>query len=175
MRKALIWLPFAVFAGVLAVVAIALFRPADRDVRSALVGHELPEFSLPAMVEGVPGVDKARFTQGTPRLLNVFASWCIPCIAESPQLLRLKAMGVPIEGVAVRDTPKNTAIFLRRYGNPFVAVGDDRDGRLQLAIGSSGVPESYVIDGKGRIVLQHIGDIRPEDVEKIAAAVRGAR
>src|SRR3546814_3836624 len=78
--------------------------------------------------------------------------------------MRLKAMGVPIEGVAVRDTPENTDIFLRRYGNPFVAVGDDRDGRLQLAIGSSGVPESYVIDGKGRIVLQHIGDIRPEDV-----------
>src|SRR3546814_3381232 len=62
-------------------------------------------------------------------LLNVFASWCIPCIAESPQLMRLKAMGVPIEGVAVRDTPENTDIFLRRYGNPFVAVGDDRDGR----------------------------------------------
>src|SRR3546814_17073708 len=76
-RKALIWLPFVAFAGVLAVVAIGLFRPADRDVRSALVGHELPEFALPAMVEGVPGVDKARFTQGTPRLLNVLASWCI--------------------------------------------------------------------------------------------------
>src|SRR3546814_9473429 len=85
--------------------------------------------------------------------------------------MRLKAKGVPIEGVAVRDTPENTDIFLRRYGNPFVAVGDDRDGRLQLAIGSSGVPESYVIDGKGRIVLQHIGDIRPEAVAAIAAAV----
>src|SRR3546814_12871231 len=90
-------------------------------------------------------------------LLNVFASWCIPCIAESPQLMRLKAMGVPIEGVAVRDTPENTDIFLRRYGNPFVAVGDDRDGRLQLAIGSSGVPESYVIDGKGRSEERRVG------------------
>src|SRR3546814_12442339 len=99
----------------------------------------------------------------------------MPGSAEAPQLMRLKAMGVPIEGVAVRDTPENTDIFLRRYGNPFVAVGDDRDGRLQLAIGSAGVPESYLIDGKGRIVLQHIGDIPPEDVGGPARAGRGGR
>nr|WP_286207670.1 DsbE family thiol:disulfide interchange protein [Hephaestia sp. MAHUQ-44] len=171
----MIWLPLIAFLGVLAIVATGLFRPADTVVRSALVGHELPEFALPAMVGGVPAVDKARFTQGTPRLLNVFASWCVPCIAEAPQLMKLKELGVPIEGVAVRDTPENIGGFLARHGNPYVAVGDDREGRLQLAIGSSGVPESYVIDGKGRIVLQHIGDIRDDDVAAIAAAVARAR
>jgi cytochrome c biogenesis protein CcmG/thiol:disulfide interchange protein DsbE len=171
----LLWLPLAAFVAVLATVASGLLRPADPVVRSALVGHELPDFALPAMLDGVPGVGKKSFTHGTPKLLNVFASWCIPCIAESAQLMKLEEMGVPIEGVAVRDTPENIRRFLDRYGNPFVAIGDDRAGRLQLAIGSSGVPESYVIDGRGRIVLQHIGDIRAEDVPEIAAAVRNAR
>ncbi len=175
MRKALLWLPLAAFVVVLATVASGLLRPADPYVRSALVGHELPRFSLPAMVEGVPGVGTKSFTDGTPKLLNVFASWCIPCIAESPQLMTLKKMGVPIEGVAVRDTPENIRRFLDRYGNPYAAIGDDRAGKLQLAIGSSGVPESYVIDGEGRIVLQHIGDIRADDVARIAEAVRNAR
>jgi cytochrome c biogenesis protein CcmG/thiol:disulfide interchange protein DsbE len=175
MRKVLLWLPLAAFVAVLATVASGLLRPADPYVRSALVGHELPRFDLPAMVEGAPGVSTRSFTDGTPKLLNVFASWCIPCIAESPQLMKLKQMGVPIEGVAVRDTPENIAEFLDRYGNPYVAIGDDRAGQLQLAIGSSGVPESYVIDGEGRIVLQHIGDIRADDVARIAEAVRDAR
>src|SRR3546814_6024639 len=80
--------------------------------------------------------------------------------------MRLKAMGVPIEGVAVRDTPENTDIFLRRYGNPFVAVGDDRDGRLQLAIGSSGVPESYVIDGRSE---EHTSEL--QSIMRISYAV----
>src|SRR3546814_20247463 len=87
--------------------------------------------------------------------------------------MRLKAMGVPIEGVAVRDTPENTDIFLRRYGNPFVAVGDDRDGPLQLDIGSSAVPERYVIDAKGRIVLLPIGAIRPGESAAVAPSVPG--
>ena len=175
MRKVLLWLPLAAFVAVLATVASGLLRPADPAVHSALVGHDLPAFALPAMVDGAPGVAKKSFTQGTPKLLNVFASWCIPCIAESPQLMKLKQMGVPIEGVAVRDTPENIQRFLARYGNPYTAIGDDRAGQLQLAIGSSGVPESYVIDGEGRIVLQHIGDIRAEDVAEIAEAIREAR
>jgi len=175
MRRWLLWLPFVVFAAIVAVVASGLFTPADRTVRSALVGKPLPDFVLPPIAPGKPGLSSAAFRQGRPRLLNIFASWCIPCAAEAPQLLRLKAMGVPVDAVAIRDTAPALTAFLRNNGDPYAAIGDDRQSAVQLALGSSGVPESFVIDGKGRIVLQHVGDIRAEDVAAIAAAVRDAR
>lgn len=164
-----IWLPLAAFALVLVVIAVGLWKPADRTVRSALVGKPVPALTLPAAVAGIPGIETASI--GKPRLVNVFASWCVPCAAESEQLMALKSIGVPIEGIAVRDSPADLRRFLDRYGNPFVAIGDDRMGRFQLSIGSAGVPESFVIDGEGRIVLQHVGGIRAEDVPDILAAL----
>jgi cytochrome c biogenesis protein CcmG/thiol:disulfide interchange protein DsbE len=175
MRRWALWLPLAVFALLFVVVASGLLRPADRTVRSALIGKPLPDFTLPPIVPGKPGLASAAFRTGEPRLLNVFASWCVPCIAEAPQLMRLKAMGVPIEGVAIRDTAPALRDFIRRNGDPYRRIGDDSRSAVQLAIGSSGVPESFVIDGQGRIVLQHVGDIRADEVEAIAAAVRNAR
>jgi cytochrome c biogenesis protein CcmG/thiol:disulfide interchange protein DsbE len=175
MRRWALWLPLAVFALLFVVVAGGLLRPADRTVRSALIGKPLPDFTLPPIVPGKPGLASAAFRTGEPRLLNVFASWCVPCIAEAPQLMRLKAMGVPIEGVAIRDTAPALRDFIRRNGDPYRRIGDDSRSAVQLAIGSSGVPESFVIDGQGRIVLQHVGDIRADEVEAIAAAVRNAR
>ena len=84
-------------------------------------------------------------------------------------------MGISIDAIAIRDTTPALTDFLRRNGDPYDRIGDDRQSTVQLALGSSGVPESFVIDGDGRIVLQHVGDIRPEDVATIAAAVRNAR
>ena len=167
-----LWLPLALFLAVVAVVAYALYRPADRTVRSALIGQPLPALMLPPMLPGKPAPPP---TAAGPRLVNVFASWCIPCAAEAPQLMRLKAMGVPIDAVAVRDTPAAVADFLARYGDPYRAIGDDRRGQVQVSLGSSGVPESYVVGADGRIALQHVGDIRAEDVAAIAAAVGVAR
>ena len=175
MRRVLLWAPLVVFAVLLAVVASGLIKPADRVVRSALVGKPLPDFALSAIVPGKRGLSVADFRDGRPKLLNIFASWCIPCAAEAPQLMRLKAMGVPIEGLAIRDTAPALTAFLGRNGDPYDRIGDDRQSGVQLALGSSGVPESFVIDGKGRIVLQHVGDIRAGDVATIAAAVRDAR
>jgi len=175
MRRWLLWLPLAAFLGLFLVVAAGLFRPADRAVRSALVGQPLPAFALPAIVPGKPGVTSGAVPRGEPRLVNIFASWCIPCTAEAPQLIRLKAMGIRIDGIAIRDTRDALAEFLRRNGDPYAAIGDDRAAQVQLALGSSGVPESFVIDGNGTIVMQHVGDIRADDVERIAAAVRAAR
>ena len=152
-----------------------LIHPADHGVRSALVGKPLPDFVLPPLVSTKPGLSTAAFRERQPRLLNVFASWCIPCIAEAPYLMQLKQLGVPIDAVAVRDTPSAMAGFLRRNGDPYDRIGNDRRGAVQLAIGSSGVPESFVVDGKGVIVLQHVGDIRADDVATIAATVKDAR
>lgn len=175
MKRLALWLPLGVFALLFAVVASGLIRPADRTIHSALVGKPLPDFALAAIVPGKPGLSTAAFRQGQPRLLNVFASWCIPCIAEAPQLLRLKAMGIPIDAVAVRDTPDALRDFLKRNGDPYGRIGNDRQSAVQLAIGSSGVPETFVIDGRGTILLQHVGDIRADDVDDIADAVRKAR
>jgi len=123
---------------------------------------------------GKPGLATADLA-GKPRLLNVFASWCVPCAAESPQLLALKQAGVEIDAIAIRDRPADVADFLRRFGDPYTKIGSDPESQVQLALGSSGVPESFIIDAKGVIRHQHIGDIRPEDVTDILRRIEAAR
>lgn len=175
MKRALLWLPLLGFAALFLVIAIGLFTPAERVVRSAMIGQPLPAFALPPLVPGKAGLASSDFGQGKPRLLNVFASWCAPCVTETPVLLRLKAAGVPIHGIAVRDTEPALQRFLAANGDAYDRIGSDVESRVQLSLGSSGVPESFVIDGKGRIVLQHVSDIRDEDVPAIIAAVKAAQ
>jgi cytochrome c biogenesis protein CcmG, thiol:disulfide interchange protein DsbE len=174
MRKLLIWVPLAAFVLVFALVASGLIKPGDRVVRSAMVGKPLPAISLPALVPGKPGLASAD-VKGKPRLVNVFASWCVPCIAEAPHLMALKRAGVEIDAVAVRDTPEAVQAFLARHGDPYTRIGDDRQSATQLALGSSGVPETFVVDARGVIVEQHIGDVREDDVPKLLAALERAK
>ena len=162
-----LWLPLGLFALFAGLVLVALLRPADRNVASAMVGKPLPQFALRAATADRPGLSTADMATGKPRLLNIFASWCIPCAVEAPQLDRLARQGVAIDGVAIRDRPEDVAAFLARNGNPFARIGADDVSAVQLAIGSSGVPETFVIDGKGVIRYQHIGEIRPEHVPLI--------
>jgi cytochrome c biogenesis protein CcmG/thiol:disulfide interchange protein DsbE len=175
MRRVLLWLPLALFVAVLGLVWSGLLSPADRTVKSALVGKPFPVLALPAAVSGKPGLDANAFRAGEPRLVNIFASWCLPCIAEAPQLLRLKAMGVKIDAIAVRDSEANLRGFLARNGDPYDRIGDDKNSAAQLALGSSGVPETFVVDGNGVIVAQHIGDIREDDIARLVAALGEAR
>jgi cytochrome c biogenesis protein CcmG, thiol:disulfide interchange protein DsbE len=162
-----IWVPLVIFLALIALMLSRLLSPAQTAVDSKLVGQPLPEFSLPPAQAGRPGLDSKVFRNGKPHLLNIFASWCIPCRVEAPQLARLKAMGVPIEAISVRDTPENLEAFLGEYGDPFQRIGADDDGKVQLALGSSGVPETYVIDGDGVIRYQHIGEIRADQLPLI--------
>ena len=111
---------------------------------------------------------------GKPRLLNIFASWCIPCAAEAPQLGELARLGVEIDGIAIRDHREDLAAFLARYGNPYARIGADDVSAVQLAMGSSGVPETFVIDGKGTIRYQHIGDIRADQIPMILQKLQEA-
>jgi len=159
-----LWIPLMLFSLFLGVAAYQLTQPKDEFVHSAMVGKPLPQFALrPAMAER-PGLALADLQDGKPRLLNIWASWCLPCIAEAPQLEALRAQGVEIVGVAIRDRPEDVTAFLARYGNPYARIGADDLSEIQLAIGSSGVPETFVIDGRGVIRYQHIGDIRADDV-----------
>ena len=175
MKRWTLWVPLAVFLAVVALAAWRLTGTSEAVVKSALVGKPLPEFMLPAMVEGKPGLNRADLATGKPRLLNVFASWCVPCIAEAPQLMKLKAAGVEIDAVAIKDTPGAVKAFLSRHGDPYARIGNDYDRIVQIGIGSSGVPETFVIDGQGRVAAQHIGDIRAEDVPKLLKALEDAR
>jgi cytochrome c biogenesis protein CcmG/thiol:disulfide interchange protein DsbE len=171
----LIWTPLALFVIVFAVVAGGLFKPGDRAVRSAMVGKPLPQLGLPPLLDDRPGIATADFGKGKPRLLNVFASWCVPCIAEAPHLMKLRQAGVEIDAIAIRDTPEAVQAFLRQNGDPYARIGDDKTSSAQLALGSSGVPETFVIDGEGRIAFQHIGDIREETVPELLAQLEKAK
>lgn len=175
MKRVLIWAPLVLFAAVFALVASGLLKPGDRLVHSAMVGKPLPQLDLKPLVPGKPGVKTADFGNGKPRLLNIFASWCIPCIAEAPQLMKLKAAGIEIDAIAIRDTPDAVQAFLARNGDPYARIGDDKASASQIALGSSGVPESFIIDSRGVIVDQHIGDIRADDVPEILRKLEAAK
>ena len=175
MKRFIIWVPLALFAVFLIVVAIGLYAPSDRTIRSQMVGDPVPAFALPAALPDRPGVTSANYARGEPRVLNVFASWCVPCIAEAEHLETLERAGVPIDAVAIRDRPVDIARFLERWGDPYRHIGMDVDSRVQMALGSSGVPETFVIDGDGIIRHQHIGAINEGDVPEILAAYEAAR
>ena len=170
-RGLILWLPLALILMLFAVFWVGLHRQENNDIASQMVGKPLPLFTAPAALPGKPGAATADFRDGKPRLLNVFASWCVPCVAEVPVLMRLKAMGVEVVGIAVHDTAPALDRFLARNGNPYARIGSDDQSRIQLALGSSGVPETFVIDGHGRIVKQHIGVVGEGDVPELLAAL----
>jgi len=172
------WLRFAPIFLLVLIVAAMLWRlanPPDTTVHSQMIGKAVPQFVLAAAVPGVAGLSSAQLADGKPKLVHFFASWCVPCIGEAPVLDQLKKQGMAIEGIAIRDRPDELAQFLARNGNPFDRIGSDPESKTQLAFGSSGVPETFVVDGRGVIRLQHIGAIQPDEVPAITAAVEQAR
>jgi len=169
-----LWIFVGFAAALFGLFAYQLTQPKDEFVESAMVGEPMPEFDLPPAVESRPGLSRADLADGQPKLLNVFASWCIPCAAEAPQLEALERSGANIVAVAIRDRPEDVDRFLAIYGNPFTRIGRDDISEVQLAIGSSGVPETFVIDGNGVITYQHIGDIRESDVALLLDELRKA-
>ncbi|MDB5470806.1 MAG: periplasmic protein thiol/disulfide oxidoreductase DsbE [Caulobacter sp.] len=122
----------------------------------AMVGKPLPAVML-------PGLDSAALSAvkvgDGPYLVNFFASWCPPCIVEHPQLMALKAEGIPIVGVAYKDDRARTRAFLARHGDPFATVLVDRDGRAGMEFGVTGPPETYLVSSDGVILAKHIGEL----------------
>jgi cytochrome c biogenesis protein CcmG, thiol:disulfide interchange protein DsbE len=172
--RILLWLPLIAFLAVLGLVASGLIRPHDVTIHSQMIGKPLPAFTLPALSEGRP-LTTASFADGRPRLVNVFASWCVPCASEGEQLAKLKAAGVAIDGIAIRDRAADTLAFLQRYGNPYERVARDDASAFQVALGSSGVPETFLIDGHGIVRQQYVGPIRDEQVASLIESVKALR
>jgi cytochrome c biogenesis protein CcmG/thiol:disulfide interchange protein DsbE len=175
MSRAVRFAPLALLLAVIVALVWRLATPEDTTVPSRLEGKALPTFVLPAALPSKPGFAASDLATGQPRLINVFASWCVPCITEVKVLQGLKSRGVPIDGIAVRDRPEEVADFLIRNGDPYERIGSDAQSRVQIALGSSGVPESFIVDGKGVIRYQHIGPIEASEVPMILAELERAR
>lgn len=175
MSRALRFLPVLLLALIIAGLVWRLVNPADRAIHSQLEGKPVPAFALAAALPTKPGLSSADLATGQPRLVNIFASWCVPCITEVAVLSQLKARGVPVEGIAIRDRPEDLADFLARYGDPYERIGADDRSQVQMALGSSGVPESFIVDGKGIIRFQHIGPILESDVPAVLAEMEKAK
>ncbi|MDF1834575.1 MAG: redoxin family protein [Alteraurantiacibacter sp. bin_em_oilr2.035] len=169
-----LWVIVVLAAGLFGLFYHQLSQPKNDFVQSAMVGQPLPAFDLPAASTERPGLSDKDMGDGKARLLNIFGSWCIPCAAEAPQLDLLERSGAQIAAVAIRDRPEDVDRFLAQYGNPFTRIGGDKISEVQMAIGSAGVPETFVIAGDGTITYQHIGDIRADDVPVLLEELRKA-
>ena len=174
-RKMLLWLPFVLVTALFAAFFLGLRHPDDHVIASQMVGKPLPDFAAAPAFPGRPGAATADFRDGHPRLLNSFASWCVPCRDEVPMLVRLQAAGVEIDGLAVHDSTPDLQAFLGQYGDPYRRIGLDDNGRAQLAFGSAGVPETFVVDGTGKIVYQHIGVVAEDDIPRLLALLGDRR
>ena len=159
-------LPLLLLVGLVAVFALNMDRDPSR-VRSVLINKPAPAFTLPAVAgTGVEGFDTASL-EGEVTVVNVFASWCIPCREEHPLLERLKAeTGVRIFGINQKDAPENAVAFLTELGNPYQRIGGDADNRVSIDWGVYGVPETFVVNAAGVITFKHVGPISPESLEK---------
>lgn len=164
-RRILFLLPLLVVLGLVGMLAWPIIEGRDpRALPSVLLDKPVPAFDLPGLTGDAAGLNSQELT-GRPVLVNVFASWCAPCRQEIPLFVRLASEGVPIYGIAYKDEPSATQRFLARLGDPYRGIGVDRDGRLGIEFGVYGVPETYVIDGGGRIRHRHVGEVT-EDVAR---------
>ena len=172
MKRVLALLPLVVFAGLLAVLAWFNFHKKERYEPMAMVGQAVPTVVLNDLDDG-GSYDLKTLVAGQkgPVLVNMFASWCVPCVAENPQLMALKARGVPIIGIAWKDAPANTRNFLNQHDDPYVRTLSDPDGKMALALGISGVPETFIVQPDGTISDKIPGPVVPQSVDSVYAAV----
>jgi cytochrome c biogenesis protein CcmG/thiol:disulfide interchange protein DsbE len=172
-RSWLVALPLIAFAGLAALFWFKLGSGDPSRIPSALIGRPAPQTTLPAL-EGltengapVPGLDPAAF-KGSVSIVNVWASWCVPCHDEAPLLVDLaKDKRIRVIGINYKDAADNARRFLGRYGNPFAAVGTDVNGRASIEWGVYGVPETFIIGRNGAIAYKLVGPITPDNIERV--------
>ena len=151
-------LPPALFAGLAAMFVWGMNRDDPDALPSAFAGRQAPAVEL-APLGDLPVFADADLRDGKVKLVNFWASWCAPCRVEHPNLDRLRAEGVTILGVNYKDKPAAALGFLAELGNPYAAIGADESGRMGIDWGLYGVPETFVIDGEGRVVTRFAGPI----------------
>lgn len=172
-RRIVVLVPLVVFLGL---ALLFLFRLKVTDpslIPSALIGHPVPQMSLPPIAgldrdgKPIPGIDPASF-KNIVSVVNVWASWCVPCHDEAPVLLQLSQdTRFRVIGINYKDDPDNARRFLGRYGNPFAAAGADQNGRAAIEWGVYGVPETFVVDRDAHIAYKLVGQITAENYAAI--------
>jgi cytochrome c biogenesis protein CcmG/thiol:disulfide interchange protein DsbE len=177
--RTLSWLMALPLVGFIALAGIFLLRLHGGDpskIPSALIGHPAPQTALPPLqglldnAAQVPGLDPAMF-KGKVSVVNVWASWCVPCHDEAPLLTELaRDKRLQLVGIDYKDAPDNARRFLGRYGNPFGMVGVDGNGRAAIEWGVYGVPETFVVGRDGTIVYKLVGPVTPENIDSVLRA-----
>ena len=169
MKRLVFALPVALFAGLILFFGFGLTQDPSR-IPSVLIDRPLPHFDLPGLDAAHPGFGTAAFgspaLRGEPVLLNVFASWCAACPQEHPMLARITGEGVALYGLDWKDPPADATAWLAKLGNPYRRVASDPTARTGIDLGVTGVPETFVVDGRGRVRYKQIGPITVADWEK---------
>ena len=172
-RRVIVLAPLVVFLALVALFLIRLYSGDPSRIPSALIGHPAPQTNLPPVAglerngAAVPGIDAASF-KGAVTVVNVWASWCVPCHDEAPLLLRLaQDSRFRLIGINYKDEPDNARRFLGRYGNPFAAAGADLNGRAGIEWGVYGVPETFVVGRDARIAYKLVGPITTDNINTV--------
>ena len=175
-RSWLVAVPLVAFATLAAIFWFRLGSGDPSRIPSALIGHAVPQTALPPLQglvsDGaqVPGIDPAMF-KGKVSVVNVWASWCVPCHDEAPLLTQLGSdKRLQVIGINYKDAPDNARRFLGRYGNPFGMVGVDGNGRAAIEWGVYGVPETFIVGREGTIVYKMVGPVTPANFESVLKA-----
>lgn len=171
-RRVLFLVPALGFLVIALFLAVGLTRD-PQVLPSALIDEPAPQFDLPPLegrdggeVRGADGLARADLG-GEPVLVNIFASWCVPCRIEHPFLTQLAEEGVTVHAINYKDEAEDARDWLDRYGDPFSRIGVDRDGRAGVEWGVYGVPETFIVDGEGTIVHKHVGPVQERDLPTI--------
>jgi cytochrome c biogenesis protein CcmG, thiol:disulfide interchange protein DsbE len=173
-RRLLTLAPLLIFGALALLFFARLFAGDASRIPSALIGQSAPPLDLPAL-DGSAGLSDADLRQGHVSVVNIFASWCVPCHEEHAILLdlaadkTLAAEGVRLIGVAQKDDPENVRRFLGAKGDPYARIGVDRDGRAGIEWGVYGVPETFIVKGDGTIAFKLVG---PMNAATLASVVR---
>lgn len=174
LTRILILAPVVLFVALTSLLFVRLYAGDPSKIPSALQNKPVPEFTLAALpglageTGPVPGFDTASLKTGELTLVNVWASWCIPCRDEHPYIDALSQdPRFRVFGLNYKDQPDNARRFLGRFGNPFDAVGVDSRGRTGIDWGVYGVPETFIVDGQGRIVFKYIGPINQAIMDEV--------
>lgn len=172
-RRVMVLAPLVVFLALVALFLIRLYSGDPSRIPSALIGHPAPQTNLPPVAglerngAAVPGIDAASF-KGAVTVVNVWASWCVPCHDEAPLLMRLaQDSRFRLIGINYKDEPDNARRFLGRYGDPFAAAGADLNGRTGIEWGVYGVPETFVVGRDARIAYKLVGPITADNINTV--------
>ncbi len=159
-------IPFFVFLILSLLFVFQLISKHDPyQIQSVLIGKKFPEVQLPPLIQGEEGLESKKLN-GQVFLINIFASWCVPCLAEHEILMSLKKEGILIKGISYKDNINDSIAFIEKNGNPYDSIGIDNDGRFGIELGMYGIPETFLLDSKGIIRYRHAGQITESLLQK---------